>query len=110
MELQLFTERLRVTPFAADDLDIASETFTDPEVVKYAVGVMIPTRIRREMPIDRDDTDYTLVATFDDENIASRNVLEKSGLLDRGRGRCYGEDSPIYRITRDEWNALQRST
>lgn len=191
MELHLFTERLRVTPFAADDLDITSEMFTDPEVVKYAGGVVTAAKIRQEMPnwtkrggnggigiwciadrrtgekfgsvallpmpIDEDDTDYSLVvtgqmpdadieigyflkrsawgqgyatevckrllqfafedvslnevvATFDDANVPSKNVLEKSGLLDRGRMRCYGEDSPIYRITRDEWNALQRST
>ncbi len=191
MELQLFTERLRLTPFADDDLDIATKNFTDPEVVKYAGGVLTAVQIRQEMPnwtkrggnggigiwciadrmtseklgsvallpmpIDEDDTDYSLVvlgqmpdadieigyflkrsawgqgyatevckrllhfafedvslnevvATFDDANVASKNVLEKSGLLDRGRKWCYGEDSPIYRITRDEWKALQRST
>ena len=50
-----------------------------------------------------------VVASVDEENVASKKVLEKSGLLDRGRMRCYGKDSPIYRITHDEWNALQQS-
>jgi ribosomal-protein-alanine N-acetyltransferase len=48
-----------------------------------------------------------VVATFYEENVASRKVLEKSGLTDRGRMRCYGEDCPNYRISRNEWNKLQ---
>ena len=48
------------------------------------------------------------VATFDDGNVASIKVLEKSGLTDRGRMWCYGEDSPNYRITRDEWLESQQ--
>ena len=51
-----------------------------------------------------------VVASVDESNVASKKVLEKSGLLDRGRTRCYGKDSPIYRITRDEWNKLRQST
>jgi ribosomal-protein-alanine N-acetyltransferase len=43
-----------------------------------------------------------VVATFDDENIASRKVLLKAGFKDRGRMLCYGEDGPVYRITRAE--------
>ena len=50
-----------------------------------------------------------VVASVEDGNVASKHVLEKSGLLDRGRTRSYGQDSPIYRITRDEWNTLQQS-
>ncbi len=45
-----------------------------------------------------------VVASVDEENLASKKVLEKSGLIDRGRTRSYGKDSPIYRITHDEWN------
>jgi ribosomal-protein-alanine N-acetyltransferase len=45
-----------------------------------------------------------VVASVDEENLASKKVLEKSGLIDRGRTQSYGKDSPIYRITRDEWN------
>ena len=50
-----------------------------------------------------------VVATFDAENVASKKVLGKAGLVDRGMMRCCGEDSPNYRITRDEWNRLQHS-
>ena len=189
MELELFTERLRITPIVADDLDIALDLWTDPEVVKYICDVPTEAEIRQEMPdatkrggnggigiwcmadrrsgeklgsayllplpIDKDDTDFSLVvmgqmpdaeieigyflkrsawgrgyatevckrlllfafqevslnevvASFDDGNVASKKVLENSGLLDRGRTRCYGKDSPIYRITRDEWNELRQ--
>ncbi len=51
-----------------------------------------------------------VVATFEVGNIASRNVLEKAGFVDRGTMRCYGEDGPNYRITRDEWLRTQQST
>ena len=48
-----------------------------------------------------------VVATFDENNLGSRNVLEKAGFIDRGTMRCYGDDGLNYRITRDEWLALQ---
>lgn len=48
-----------------------------------------------------------VVATFDIGNHASRNVLLKSGFTDRGMRRSYGEESPYFRITREEWLALQ---
>ncbi len=44
-----------------------------------------------------------VVATFEEENIASRQVLIKAGFKDHGMRRCYGEDGTDYRITRDEW-------
>ena len=50
-----------------------------------------------------------VVASFYEENVASRAVLEKSGFVDRGRMRSYGEDSPNYRITRTEWCQFQDS-
>ena len=49
MNLILHTERLTLTPFAATDVDITIELFTDPEVVKYAGGVLEEDVIRREM-------------------------------------------------------------
>ena len=191
MELELLTKRLRLTPFVADDLDLALEMWTDPDVVKYVGEPVTESEIRKGMPswikrggnggigiwciadrrtgeklgdsyllplpIDNDDTDFELVvmgempdaeieigyflkrsawgrgyateacerllrfafqevslnevvASFDAENVASIRVLEKCGLLDGGRTRCYGKDGPVYRITRDEWNALQEST
>jgi ribosomal-protein-alanine N-acetyltransferase len=190
MKLELHTERLRFTPFVADDLDLALEMWTDPEVVKYICDPMTEAEIHQEMPnsikrggnggigiwciadrrtgeklgdayllplpIDEDDTDFSLVvmgqmpdaeieigyflkrsawgqgyatevckrllrfafqelplnevvASIDEDNAASKKVLKKSGLIDRGRTRCYGKDSPIYRITRDEWNESRQS-
>ena len=50
-----------------------------------------------------------VVASVDANNIASRNVLEKSGFVYRGRTLCWGKESPIYRITRDEWVETRRS-
>lgn len=47
-----------------------------------------------------------VVATLDDENEMSRNVLEKSGFTYHGRRWAYAEDSPDYRISRDEWIEL----
>lgn len=191
MDLELRTERLRLTPLVADDVDIALELFTDPEVLKYVCDALTEEEVRQEMPdsikrggnggigiwcvadrktgeklgdsyllpmpIDSDDVDFSLVvmgqmpdadievgyflkpsawgqgyateickrllqfafqevslhevvASVDDDNVVSKKVLEKSGLIDRGRTRSYGKDSPIYRITRDEWDAFQQST
>jgi ribosomal-protein-alanine N-acetyltransferase len=185
MDLKLFTERLSLRPFQPDDLDICLEMFTDPNVVKYADGLMSESTIRNEIPnwtkrggngcigiwcitdrlsgekygsvallpipIDEEDTDFDLVvpgtmpdgdieigyflkrsawgrgfateacrrvlqfafekallhevvATFEKENIASRNVLEKAGFRHHGTRRCYGEDGLDYRIGRDEWS------
>ncbi len=188
MDLELFTDRLRLNPLVDDDLDLAVEMYTDPEVVKYVCDAMTEDEVRQEMPdsvkrggnggigiwcisdrktgeklgdtyllpmpIDEEDTDFSLVvmgqmpdadieigyflkrsawgrgyatevckrmlqfafqelplkevvASVEEENLVSRRVLEKSGLLDRGRTQSYGKESPIYRITRDEWNKLQ---
>jgi len=116
---------------------------------KFGSALLLP------MPIDEDDTDYSLVvlgempngdieigyclkrsawgqgyateacrrllrfafeetplnevvASFNEENVPSKRVLEKSGLVDRGHMRCYGKEGPNFRITRDEWNELQK--
>lgn len=50
MELVLLTDRLRLIPFTAADVDIAIMTFTDPEVLKYAGGAMSEEKIRRQVP------------------------------------------------------------
>ena len=190
MNLVLHSQRLTLAPFAPDDVDLSSEMFTDPAVVRYAGGVMNKREITREvsnwakrggngcigiwtisdrrtgekygsaallpMPIEEGRTDYSLVepgkmpnndieigyflkrsawgcgyateacrrllqfafqktplqevvATFDKNNLASRNVLEKAGFIDRGTMRCYGKDGLNFRITRDEWLKLQAS-
>ncbi|MEM7168847.1 MAG: GNAT family N-acetyltransferase [Pseudomonadota bacterium] len=46
-----------------------------------------------------------VVATFDPENLASRHVLLKCGLVDHGLRRAYAETVPDFRITREEWLA-----
>lgn len=184
MNLILHSQRLTLTPYSPDDLDLSFEMFTDPRVLKYAGGVMSEPAIRSNasdwtkrggdgcigiwtladrktgekygsaallpMPIEDDHTDYSLlvpgempagdieigyflkrsawghgfateacrrllrfafeetpltevVATFDKNNLASRNVLKKAGFADRGTIFCYGSVGLIFRITRDEW-------
>ena len=44
-----------------------------------------------------------LVATLDEANTNSRNVLEKAGFSYGGRIRAYGKDGPVFRISREEW-------
>ena len=44
-----------------------------------------------------------IVATLEEDNAASINVLIKSGFTHRGTMYCYGEECPNYRITREEW-------
>jgi ribosomal-protein-alanine N-acetyltransferase len=48
-----------------------------------------------------------LVASVEDENIASKHVLENSGFQAAGRAKSYGKISPIYRLTREEWTQLR---
>lgn len=184
MNLDLHSNRLTMTPFTRNDLDLSFEMFTDPAVAKYAGGVMSKREIKKNvtnwtkrggngcigiwtvtdretgekygsaallpMPVEESDTDYSLVvpgkmpmgdvevgyflkrsawghgyatevcrrllrfafeesplqevvATFDEKNLASRNVLEKSGFTDCGTMRCYGDDGLSFRITRREW-------
>jgi len=63
-------------------------------------------------PFDASDVDFAIevVATFEAGNVASRNVLDKAGFVDRGTMRCYGEDGPNYRITREEWLKSRQSS
>jgi ribosomal-protein-alanine N-acetyltransferase len=49
MNLVIHSERLTLTPFSAADVDLAIETFTDPDVRKYAGGVIAEDEIRRCM-------------------------------------------------------------
>ena len=51
-----------------------------------------------------------VVATCDLGNEASRRVLAKSGFVDCGMRRCYAEDGPDFRISREQWlNAPQET-
>jgi ribosomal-protein-alanine N-acetyltransferase len=49
MNLVLHSKRLTLTPFDAADVDLAIEMFTDPDVLKFAGGVVEEDEIRREM-------------------------------------------------------------
>lgn len=44
-----------------------------------------------------------IVATIDAGNLASRNVLEKCGLIHEGLVRAYADNIPGFRITRQQW-------
>lgn len=186
MDLVLFSERLMLTPYSDDELELALAMFTDEEVLRYAGGAVSENEIRADMqnwtrrggngcigiwciklrdseeklgsvallpiPVEETDTDYSLVtpgtmpegdievgyflkrsawgkgyateacrrivrfafeesplteivATFEDGNTASRNVLEKVGFVKHGTRRCYGEDGVDYRLKRDDWLA-----
>ncbi len=50
MDMVLTSQRLTLIPFRQSDVDIAIELFTDPEVRRFAGGVMSPEDIRAEMP------------------------------------------------------------
>jgi RimJ/RimL family protein N-acetyltransferase len=49
MNLELTSERLRLSPLQPGDLDISLEMFTDPLVLQYARQPMTPDAIRNEM-------------------------------------------------------------
>jgi RimJ/RimL family protein N-acetyltransferase len=50
-----------------------------------------------EMPLSE------VVASYDAGNDASRKVLLKCGFVEYGIRRCYGEDGPDLRASREEW-------
>jgi ribosomal-protein-alanine N-acetyltransferase len=89
------------------DADIAIGYFLNPAAWGHGYATEVCKSLLRfafeNLPLDE------IVASVDDNNVASRSVLEKSGLIDRGRARSYGKDDPIYRITRDEWNESRRA-
>ncbi len=49
MNLVLHSERLTLSPYDASDIDLALEMFTDPDVLKYAGGVVGEDEIRGQM-------------------------------------------------------------
>jgi ribosomal-protein-alanine N-acetyltransferase len=49
MNLVLCSKRLTLTPFDGPDFDLAMEMFTDPDVLRYAGGVMDEDEIREQM-------------------------------------------------------------
>jgi ribosomal-protein-alanine N-acetyltransferase len=96
-----------VVPGQIPDGDIEIGYFLKPS----AWGKGYATEIcKRLLEFAFQDSPLTeLVASVNEKNVASKNVLEKSGFVENVRAQCWGEDSPIYRITRDKWDELQRS-
>ena len=45
-----------------------------------------------------------VVAVTNPKNIASQNVLKKSGLIEEGMRRAYASQCPGFRITRQQWS------
>ncbi|MFC1688961.1 GNAT family N-acetyltransferase [Pseudomonadota bacterium] len=140
MDLTLISDRLIITPLELTDVDLAVELWTDPEVVRYICDVPAVSEIRQEMPDADIEVGYFLkpsawgrgyatevcermlqfafqeaslsevVASVHENNVASKKVLEKCGFLHTGRTKCWGKESPIYRITSDEWIEIRQST
>ncbi|MEO0328358.1 MAG: GNAT family N-acetyltransferase [Pseudomonadota bacterium] len=187
MKLEFNSTRLSFSPLSIDDLDMAIDLWTDPEIAKYVGGHRSEEHIREEhplamrrcaggcigiwtlttkaenqkigtaillpMPVEEDDTNWDLVigddvpdgdieigyilkkeawgkgyateackrllrfafevspltelvASTDARNKASQNVLLKSGMLSLGLIRSYGENCPGFKITKEEWHAL----
>jgi len=50
MTLELHSQRLILTPYTPDDLDLSLLMWTDPAVVKYAGEIMSESAIRKNMP------------------------------------------------------------
>jgi len=185
IDLTFESERMAFKPLAEDDLPLAIELWTDPEITKFVGGTTPEETLRRDhhrymrrcaggvigiwtltphnqnekigtaillpMPTELNDTDWDLVtgdglpnaqievgyilkksawgrgyateactrliefgfhnsdldeivASIDRENIASRNVLLKSGLKPDGEQLSYGDICPFFKITRSVWN------
>ena len=50
-----------------------------------------------------------IIAVIDPENVASRKVLEKSGLIHEGLVPAYTGHYPGFRITRQQWKSEDKS-
>ena len=96
-----------VVPGEMPDADIEIGYYIKPSAWGNGYATEASRRLLRfvfeDSPLDE------VVATFDDNNHASRNVLVKAGFSDRGRRRCYGSDGADFRITREEWLISQGS-
>ena len=51
-ELCLESDRLHYRPINEQDVDIATEIFTDPEVIKYVCDLATPEQVAENMPTD----------------------------------------------------------
>lgn len=83
------------------DADIELGYFLVPEAWGQGYATEICRRML-EFAFAEDSFDE-LVASVNNENLASKRVLEKCGFANRGRALCWSEDTPLYGITRDAW-------
>ena len=90
-----------VVPGKMPDAEVEIGYFLKPS----AWGRGIATEAcRRLLQLAFEDSPLTeVVATHDEGNVASRNVLLKSGFIDLGSSRCYGQEAPYLRATRADW-------
>jgi RimJ/RimL family protein N-acetyltransferase len=90
-----------VVPGTMPDADIEIGYFLKPSAWGHGYATETARRLLEFAFLDSPLQE--IVATFDEENVASRIVLEKAGFRDHGTRRCYGEESMNFRISRDEW-------
>ena len=90
-----------VVPGEYPDADIEIGFFLKPSAWKQGYASEACRRVLQlvfaESPLNE------IVANFDPANDASRNVLTRSGFIDRGMARAYGVDAPRYSVTREDW-------
>ena len=95
----------QVMPDRMPDGDVEIGYFLKPSAWGKGYATEVCRRLVRfafeQSPLDE------VVATFEEGNDASRNVLLKSGFIDHGMRRCYGEDGANYRISKAEWLAAE---
>jgi len=93
-----------VVPDVMPDCDITVGYFLKHSAWGNGIATEVCKRLIKfafeETPLDE------VVATLDEGNQKSRNVLEKAGFSYGGRIRAYGKDSPVFRISREEWIAF----
>ena len=77
MSLVLYSERLTLTPFDAADVDLAIEMFTDPDVLKFAGGIVEEGEIRKDMSnwIKRDAMAASVSGVSQIEAVAKKSAV-----------------------------------
>ena len=92
-----------VVPNAMPDGDVEVGFFLEKSAWGKGYATEACRRLLRfafeETPLDE------VVATLYLENVSSRHVLEKCGLVYKGMRRAYGDECPDFRLTRKQWIA-----
>ncbi|MCH9696118.1 MAG: GNAT family N-acetyltransferase [Gammaproteobacteria bacterium] len=90
-----------IVPGSMPNNDIEVGFFLKPSAWGKGFATEICTALLR-LAFDRSPLNEVF-ATYDFENAASQNVLLKCGFVRHGTRRCYGEDGPDVRISREQW-------